>query len=356
MNPEIQKINEDLSKKTNENLPKKPSDIKWPVTETSKKLQNTLKTVNNETKKIWSETKQYLNKDKILGKVEVKSIDSIKATKNFAWEREYQNFLNIFKIDRNNPDDFLNKVKEIQKQNSLKEDWVIWTQTLKIIYEKYYSKIDRKNLPFEVNSRLDFDKFMKWYDKLRQPNNSANPRNLPISWDKSAFDKKYFYWEINWENIPWTAFNKELYEKVWKLKLDPKYNEWNSIQVDKTPDWKYFLALFSEWKLAVLSYTSPWTAKHKTPDFVEWAPVWKKYTYKISGSYPTRETKETSGGAVMPMAYHISWDVYIHVWNVTWAWASHGCIRLPGFYQQALAKNLDKNPRWYKIKTWKLYN
>lgn len=356
MSSEIQKINEKLSKKTSKNLPKKPSDVKWPKTETSKKLQNTLKIVNSEIKKIWDETKKSLEKDEILWKIEVKSIDAIRATRNFAWEREYQNFLNIFKIDKNNPDDFVNKVKEIQKEHSLKEDGVIWTQTLKIIYEKYYSKIDRKSLPLEVVSRMDFDNFLKWYEKMKN-NPTDNPRNVTMVWIKSAFDRRYYYWENNWENISWSTINKELYENIWKLKLDATYNSWNSIQVQKNPNWKYFLALFLDSKLQVLTYVSPGIKGYETPSFKEWKKIWRYINhYKFSGSYPDRWDTKKNWWAVMPMSYPIdpAKHIYWHVWMVTWDKASHGCIRAPWFYQQAIVKNLEKKPWAFKIKTWDL--
>lgn len=332
-------------------------ELKKHKTESWEKLQNTLKTVNNETKKIWDETKKSLKKDEILWKIEVKSIDAIKATKNFAWEREYQNFLNIFKIDKNSPENFIDKVKEIQKEHSLKEDWIIWSKTLEIIYKNYYSKIDKKDLPLEVVSRMDFDTFLKWYEKMKD-NPKDNPRNVAMAWIKSAFDRKYYYWENNWENISWTAMNKELYWNISKMNLDSSYNWGNSIQIDKLPNWKYFLALFIDWKLSVLTYVSPGIKGHETPSFKEWKQIWRYINYhKFSGSYPKRETLEKSGWSVMPMSYPIdpANHIYWHVWMVTWDKASHGCIRAPWFYQQAIVKNLEKKPWAFKIKTWDLY-
>lgn len=272
----------------------------------------------------------------------------ISTSEKYIWRNEVKNFLTIFWINEGDELWFFAKVTEIQTANNLKQDWIIGQNTLRVIYRKYYQNIP--NLPLEVKSRIDLEKWLNWY-------RNNNPSWYQLSWLKSSFDNDFFYWQWVWENINWTFINRNLHNYFWKNSLpwNPSYNWGNSIQVDKLPNWKYYLVMYVNWKMSVLTYVSPWLSSNRTPQNREDSIDFLRKHY-ISWSYPKRSS--WNWWAVMPYAYEINSSIWIywHIWMVNWNQRSHGCVRTPWFYQQAIFNLLEKNwSRRFRVKVWWLY-
>lgn len=263
---------------------------------------------------------------------------------NFIWINEVSNFVDFFWISSH--EDFSNKVYSIQKDNSLEADWIIWSETLEVLYEKYYlgSKMTQ-----EIRHRKETYSFM---------NNYPNPKNYKLHKvfnPVTNFD--YYYWPDSGLNMKNTFINEKLYNlnKKWNISIEPDFNDWNSIQIWKLADWKYFIAVFKDSDLKVLSYTTPWREGKKSPentvekvDFVS-----KGY---ISSSYP-RRSDWNNWGSVMPYAVEVdAWDgIYIHARMLAETW-TYWCFWVPMFYQKAIYDLVNKSWKQnYKIKIWKLY-
>lgn len=271
-----------------------------------------------------------------------------KKSLKYAWKNEVDNFKKNFWLETEK--ELYSKVLEIQKEAWLVEDWIIWPATLKVIYEDYYSEMD--DLPLENENRLKFVNFLREYPK-------KNPRNLPLTWLENPYSKKYFYWDSVSENIKWTTINYELFNLIqaWEIEETSDYNWWNSIELSRLSNWKYYLAMYINWKLSVLTYASPGSVSNKTPDYSNWSRIDFLSSYYISWSYPKRKNW-VNGWAIMPMAYEVDssrW-IYWHVWLMTKEW-SKWCIRAPWFYQQAIFENLKKHwEKNFKFRTiWEIY-
>ena len=280
------------------------------------------------------------------------SSNSLAESEKFVGKSEIDFFLNHFWIGI---EEFYNKVSTIQQEAGLDTDGVLWPDTLKHIYKKYYSELN--NLPHEMTIKRYLSDYFDGYNKHKN-------KQLVLSWLRSPFSKKYFYWEWVWENISWTYINQNLanfFESNWEQPWDSSLNWWNSIQIERNSAGKYYLALYVDWKLEVLTYVSPGTPEHKTPENTL-SKVRGLRKYNVSWSYPEREN-EPSGWAIMPMSYQIdeAWAIFWHIWDVNGNWLSHWCIRTPAFYQQAVFSTLAKktenhtNYKDFVVKVGKLY-
>ena len=166
---------------------------------------------------------------------------------------------------------------------------------------------------------------------------------------KWALHKWYLFWQWLWENADGTYFRSELLKHFWEEIMTSESG--NVLKIDKLSYGKYYLALYVDGVLWVLTYVSHWTPGNPTPQ-IRTYNIQSLDKYHISSSYPER----TWGWAVMPFAYQISWSIYWHIWLVNWWWESHWCIRAPGFYQQEIYEIIKEN--WYenfKVKIWRLY-
>jgi hypothetical protein len=110
--------------------------------------------------------------------------------------------------------------------------------------------------------------------------------------------------------------------------------------------WNFFVAVYVNWKLDLLSYISPWS------DFIKWWIKTKTWNYistyadKYHISWAKDSIKETNNWlewAIMPYAVHVTWWIYVHAWYVTWKRKSHWCIRLPILYAKGLYEIFNKN-------------
>ena len=274
------------------------------------------------------------------------SSNSLSESEKFVWKGEIEFFINHFWI---NIEEFYNKVSAIQQEAGLDIDGVLWPDTLKYIYKSYYSEL--ANLPHEMAIKKYLSDYFDGYNKHKN-------KQLVLSWLRSPFSKKYFYGEWIWENISWTYISQDLqnfFESTWEQPWNPSLNWWNSIQINRNSAWKYYLALYADWELQVLTYVSPGTPAHKTPQNT-YNPVRGLRKYNVSWSYP--ETAYQRGWAIMPMSYQIdeAWAIFGHIWDVNGRWLSHWCIRTPALYQYAIYSILDKfDFQNFAVKVWKLY-
>ena len=122
----------------------------------------------------------------------------------------------------------------------------------------------------------------------------------------------------------------------------------NSIIVVKIGD-KYYLKMYINWELKVLTYVSPWVNDHKTPR--------TNRTYTTLATEQIRVSKKYEYAA-MPLSIKVTdnW-IFIHYWKVNWEPLSHWCIRVPLYYQTEifkLAKEYNAENSSFKIKIWNL--
>lgn len=255
-----------------------------------------------------------------------------KLKKNIAsiWENEFKFFTVFFNLSNNR--DILEKIKSIQVDNWLKQDEILWQETLSVIYLKYYSKIDKTKLPFDILKRLEIYKEMSDYrnhTKKWTEYWTVKPMSVP-----NVFDKDFYYWDSLWVNIPWTYINAELFSKVEKT-IKKQWVVSKIIIVD----WKFAITTYINQELRLLSYISPWSSG------IKWwikTELWKFNTtvedmYHISSAKESvKMTKNWAIWPVMPYALHIVWWIYSHMWYVDWERRSHGCVRLPFLYAKGL--------------------
>lgn len=87
---------------------------------------------------------------------------------------------------------------------------------------------------------------------------------------------------------------------------------------------KYVLWYYKWWKLYLATHVSIWTWNN-TPEW--FFRLWAKYSRNVSRKY---------NNAPMPYTIVVDWNICMHQWKVTGDKLSHGCIRVPGLYQQVM--------------------
>lgn len=288
----------------------------------------------------WNE-EIYSTKQDVCDILNQDEIDIYNKSIEKSWITETNFFKSYFNITCQK--DFVWKIKEIQKQYNLKQDWVMWGETLKAVYLNIYAK-DLTITDENVLKRLKIYKELTWYVDI----NWALYHNL------NAFKKMTYYWEWVGENIPWTFINENLANLV-PYEIDEKINIIKTWIVEG----KHVALFYVEWKLYVATYISPWIPDKKSTKTI-W--YWERNMEKlhISSSYPEfkktviNEFWETKSiiykkwWAVMPYAVNIIWSEYLH-WSpeqIDWNPHSHWCSRTPLFYMYEIynkVKELWKN-------------
>lgn len=291
-------------------------------------------------------------KEKIISIIDNTSVDEkekniinkkIELTKKIIWENETNFFFDFFKINNNKT--YYEVTKEIQKKYWLKEDWIIWEETLKVIYMNYYRNTDIENLPLEIQNRIHIYNEMLWYKSHEWKKSQywlLYPTELP-----DIFNSNYYYWVWLQENINWTYLNQELIQFVHK-EIEESWN----ISVLFKYKWKYAVAVYIDKKIELLSYVSPGNEN------IDWWVKTKKWFFetKYADKYYISwakdsiiKTKDWLKWAIMPYALHITWWIYAHAWYVNWEKRSHWCIRLPIYYAKWLYDIYEKkwSIEWY---------
>lgn len=260
-------------------------------------------------------------------------------------------FLEYHQISHWDYDGFMSAIQNIQLKSSMaKQDWVLWPATINAFYRYLEASWNLQIAPLEIQARVRLHKILRQY-----PNNPRSIWNRSIkAWRISnvySNNNNYFYGKWVWENIKWTYINEKLVNVV---PQSSNYNNGNSIIIDKLRNGKYYLAMYVDWKLEVLTYVSPGKNSNRTPENRVYS-VKKLDKHYISSSYPKRSSWN-NGWAIMPLAYHLAWWIWWHIWNVNWNWLSKWCIRAPWFYQLEIFRILEQNWAWdFMVKTWNLY-
>lgn len=277
-------------------------------------------------------TKSGIDTTEVKVKVKVKDVLEIKDSEKYeksissVWKKEVDFFTTFFSIS-DNTDDFINKIKSLQKEFGFpikSQDWVLWPATLKQIYLEYYSK-NQDKLDEITKKRLFIYNEMLWYSKHPK----ALYRNLNV------FSKNTYYGKDVWLNKEWTLINENLFWKV-PDSIDKKINK---IIVSKI-DGKNVLSFYVDGKLYIATYVSPGLLDHQTSML---KTIWKNYPdkYHYSSEYPEINIEKKifkKWWAVMPYAVHVDWSVWLHWsdWPINGNPESHGCVRTPLFYMKEL--------------------
>lgn len=121
-----------------------------------------------------------------------------------------------------------------------------------------------------------------------------------------------------------------------KVQQDPQFSNYsfsnpNTLILLKTKSGRNALAYYQNGTLAMTSFVSIGTLRHKT----------------ISGQYPItpdqiRRRSRKYKNAPMPYSLHVSGGYFIHQWKSNGYPLSHGCIRVPWLYQQWLYKQIKQ--------------
>ena len=95
----------------------------------------------------------------------------------------------------------------------------------------------------------------------------------------------------------------------------------------KDENQKEILAYYVDNKLFVCTYISTWLAGKETA-----TPKW---LFTINSRSANRRSKKYNN-VPMPYAMHIIWGIFMHQWTSDGSKKSHGCIRVPGLYEEFL--------------------
>ena len=255
-------------------------------------------------------------------------------SERFVWKKELKYFVNYFWLENQNQ--FETTVKEIQSRASLKQDGVLWPNTLKEVYVHHYAKEDRNNLPHDIVARLEVYEEMEWY-KTHPWKPSKFGRLFPTK-VPDIFSKNYFYGIGKTENIEWTYINPKAASILFK-EIEPKYPLAVLVHVKHEGIDDYIIGAYVDWKLQLATYTSP-----GDPSLSWWVRtrIWNYKTridnmYYISSARDSVfKTSEWMKWAIMPYALHVTWWIYAHAWFVDGDRKSHGCIRMPIYYAKWL--------------------
>ena len=118
-----------------------------------------------------------------------------------------------------------------------------------------------------------------------------------------------------------------------QFKTDPLSNK-NQLLLIKTKNNHNALAYYQNGKLKMATYVSIGTLRHKTVTGA----------YEISPDQIRRRSRRY-GRAPMPYALHITWGYFLHQGTSDGNPRSHGCIRVPGFYQQWLYQQVKASDK-----------
>jgi lipoprotein-anchoring transpeptidase ErfK/SrfK len=87
------------------------------------------------------------------------------------------------------------------------------------------------------------------------------------------------------------------------------------------------LAYYVNNKLFVCTYVSTWLPWEETR-----TPKW---LFTINSKSANRRSKKYDN-VPMPYAMHIIWGIFMHQGTSDWSKRSHGCVRVPGLYEEFL--------------------
>lgn len=135
---------------------------------------------------------------------------------------------------------------------------------------------------------------------------------------------------------PMISLKKYFPQTLLEVQQDPQFSNYsfsnpNTLILLKTKSGRHALAYYQNGTLAMTSFVSIGTLRHKT----------------ISGQYTItpdqiRRRSRKYKNAPMPYSLHVSGGYFIHQGTSTGYPLSHGCIRVPWLYQQWLYKQIKQ--------------
>jgi len=257
-------------------------------------------------------------------------IRELNRSKELIWDDEIDIFMDYFNL--NNSNEFVLKVLELQSSNWVVSDWIIWFKTLFMLYENYY--IPNKN-NFDSNIKQHVEKRendLIWiknikFEMSKYPQKRSNNWVKPKAWWLLKRIDRKIYWDWLSLNKTWTYIDNSLF---WNVEFQIADNK-NKIFIEDY-NWKKVLKVYVNWELEIACYVSPWKFSTKTPRYKRKLP-WITDMYHASWN-------EEYLGAPMPYWVLVDWVIWIYLhWSadiVDWHPRSHGCIRVPLFYQKRL--------------------
>jgi hypothetical protein len=268
--------------------------------------------------------------------------DSIKS----SWKKEVSFFIDFFHIE--NYIQFDEKVRQLQWEFWITQDWIIWGETLKKIYINYYSK--EVNLPLEIQYRLNIYKEIQ--ENYNWPKKTSDGRLVLPTGIPKVFSKQTYYsqfWE--WPKI-WTFIEEVLFKKL-PQQIGEKWNVIKISKIDINWEDKNYLAFYKNWKLAIATFISLGVndKKRKTSEETYNISQVIRDIDHVSSEFP-EEKKDKNWHVIVPkwwsaMAYaiHINWWTWIHSSNeIDGDPHSHGCIRIPLYYLKKLYSEVEWKP------------
>jgi len=222
------------------------------------------------------------------------------------------------------------EMKWIKYKDSLRQ--FFWLNQYKLIFEKYNPEIVKKDNKWAI---ID-DKNIYLQNEL----------TFPLVFDslKSTFP----------ENL------SEFIEKNGEFKKDIKDSK-TVIIITKNSEKKFIMAYYKDWKLTLATHISPGLVSKDITKQVYNEEKWKMETVIVEEGWVNSPTwtfhiekkdelkykrSKKHKWSPMPYAIQITWWIFLHHWtSVDWTKRSHGCIRVPGFYQEALYSQVENKTK-----------
>jgi hypothetical protein len=265
---------------------------------------------------------------------------------NILWVKEFQFFKwtneqiadQILRVALSYQSEFL----QVQKKDESADWWGQYEQN-DWVDETYIRDITTRELDYMRVTELPVHKefINQYWEKFRKTVREI-ASDVP-----DARVKTHFYWDYEWWNIRGSYINRNLWNYVWSEIL--KNISTNDTYIKVSVAWgRYYVALYMNSELKLLSYVSPWQNKkwrRTTDDTVLTKIVWENLIfnkYRMSWKYDES-------------AMYLSIDIQNgELFHASKLWVdgtgrSHGCLRLPIFYIYGMNELLKRLPQWHKV-------
>lgn len=245
------------------------------------------------------------------------------------------------------------KQKPAKENNSVETanyyDIYITTNTLHSIKEIEIPESTQTVISRTTDDLKETPLFMKWigkhvgeflwysqYKKILSKYNKDNKNKTNI---QELEDVKFpLIYDDFRENIEQDLQERLKDEKLAKHSESLK-NETELLIIDKDKQNKYFLSYYADNKLILCTYisTGVYSKQNKSIETPKWVfTIWDKISHRRSKSHENA-----------PMAYslHIIRGVFSHQWTSDGTKRSHGCVRVPGLYQEFLFYHVESGTK-----------
>lgn len=255
----------------------------------------------------------------------VEILKNIKISEKLIWKIEYNHFIEYFSLKNSTPEEIYSKIK------SFTSDWKLWPIALKRIYTKVYSN-DLENCSDDIKKRWRIHNEMIKYPQ------EYSRWIKPIMKDLDVFKHMSYYWDYSlWYKKKWTLINENLY---WVFPDEIKYTK-PRIVIENNKN-KTTLRYYQDWKLKILTYTSPWAYNTRSPSNLK-KPL--KNRWRTDKYHTSANTKYK--WSVMPYYIHVYWRwIAIHASDhkINWKPESAWCFRIDFESAEPLFNYIEKLP------------